>query len=154
WWREVSSSADRRCLSTDGPRLTCRRRERGPKDFASFRSSTGTPRPVFVASTHPMVGLLARGSSPCPAFPVQRLRQWHNRTRLPAHSCGGSCGFGRHICAAAPHSLFTLVEGPSSLSDRFRCVGLSIWAAGFNAERSKTFSCPRRRPFRQKPLCG
>src|ERR1700756_1760255 len=61
---------------------------------SSFRSSTGAPRPVFVASTRTMAGLLARGSSLRPAFPAQRLRQWLNRTKLPADSCGGSCGFG------------------------------------------------------------
>src|SRR5271166_2976411 len=76
----------------EGPRITCRRRERGPKDSEpSFRSSTGTPRPVFVASTRSMAGLLARGSSLRPAFPAQTLCQWLNRTKLPAHSCGGSC---------------------------------------------------------------
>jgi hypothetical protein len=43
---------------------------------SSFRSSTGAPRPVFVASTRTMAGLLARGSSLRPAFPAQGLRQW------------------------------------------------------------------------------
>src|SRR5436190_6096099 len=34
-------------------------------------------------------------ASPC--LPGRMRRQWLNRTRLPAHSCGGSCGFDRHM---------------------------------------------------------
>src|SRR6516165_4709196 len=74
-----------------------------------------------------MAGLLARGSLLRPAFPAHTLRQWLNRTKLPAHSCGGSCGFG--CTDAQPHRI---PYSPSSRdhrcpSDRFRCVGLSIW---------------------------
>src|ERR1700741_5087855 len=54
---------------------------------SSFGSSTGTPRPVFVASTRTMAGLLARGSSLRPAFPAPMLRPWRNRTKLTPHTC-------------------------------------------------------------------
>jgi hypothetical protein len=40
------------------------------KTSPSFGSSTDTPRPMFVASTRPTAGLLARGSAPRPAFPA------------------------------------------------------------------------------------
>src|SRR5215472_8031272 len=104
------------------------------KRLTSFRSSTGAPRPVFVASTRTMAGLLARGSSLRLAFPAQTLRQWLNRTKLPAHSCGGSCGFG--CTDARPHRI---PYSPSSRdhrcpSDRFRCVALSIWLGCVRAE--------------------
>ena len=46
------------------------------------------------------------GASPC--LPGGTRRQWLIWTRLPAHSCGGSCGIGRYLRAASPHSLFAL----------------------------------------------
>ena len=123
--------------------MACRRRERGPKDLSSFGSSTGTPRPVFVASTPPMAGLLARGSSPRPAFPAVVRRQWLNRSRLPAHSCGGSCGFGRRLSGGrTAFPIHPQGEGPSMavLNGRMasfvngrcrRCpaAALSLWLA-------------------------
>ena len=55
------------------------------------RNLTRTPRSERVITS---AGLLTRGSRLCWAFPWCDP-QWHLPTSLSAHSCGGSCGFGR-----------------------------------------------------------
>ena len=81
-------------------------------------------------------------------------------TRLPAHSCGGSCGFGTNALRTA-FPFHPLARDRRCSSDRFRRAGLSICRAQFvqpdvpcMAERSEAHARSRRRPFGQEPLCG
>ena len=80
------------------------------KRHPPFRSSTGTPRPVFVASTRPTAGLLARGSAPCPAFPAARAPPVAIPDKTTRSQLRGQLRIlPAHALKASPHSLFRLL---------------------------------------------
>ena len=109
-------------MNTSGPRVTFCRRERGPKDVAiktwpkglTKRFGQKTWRPSDHPSIHPDRCLSRRlGRRQVSWLADRRLArlpgkqsgfQWLIWTRLPAHSCGDSCGFGTNRPHRIPFS--------------------------------------------------
>src|SRR5580704_16654651 len=126
----------------------------------SFGSSTDAPRPMFVASTRPTAGLLARGSAPRPAFPAARAPPVAYPDKTSHSQLRGQLRTWPALARkTSPHSLFALkardrrsvvidFAGPPCQSGGPACASDSKR----DVERAKAHFGHWRGPFGQKPL--